>query len=130
MRKRQAPDSLPLQLRKHVLFCTSSACGCRRAAFNLKTWEEDFTIVTSNVQKILDQLPEEAAAHDKARSVEKQVWYQLGVSPEDDAEFRVRCVVCDTLAGKGWQFASADQCRLGNLRRHQESAAHMGPQDA
>ena len=73
----------------------------------------------------MDQLPEEAAAHDKARSVEKQVWYQLGVSPEDDAEFRVRCVVCDTLAGKGWQFASAAQCRLGSLRRHQESDAHM-----
>ena len=123
--KRHAPDSLPLQLRKHLLSCTSNACACRRVVFNLKTWEKNFTIVTSNVQEILDQQPAEAAAHDKARSMENQVWYQLGVSRENNAEFRVRCVVCDTLAGKGWQFVSPAQCRLGHLRRHQESNVHM-----
>ena len=104
-RRGQYDSRLPQSLISHARACVDSACGCKTVAWNYLSWRLELLI----------HCPEQA--------LDQESWYAFEIT--SDGRFSSGCLLCKYLAMVGFQFCTAQQCRLSHLRRHAESRVHL-----
>ena len=111
---------MPPGLEKHLQACTDPTCGCRVWARN---WRRRSTtlLVSPAIKELVKEAPQRVK--DAAASLESESWFQWQASATQ--KFRGRCVVCDQLDGRGWQFATEVQCSPWQLARHARRTGHV-----